>query len=58
MQVMLVKTSSILQANCFLKCCSAILAKLKVNISLESYVNLCSAPVSGLAEMFPSDVVS
>ena len=49
-QLLLAKTASTMLANLLLKCCDVVLGKLR-DISFESFMNLCNAPLSGSSEL-------
>ena len=47
------KTALTMWASLLLKCCDAVLGKLKDNMSFDSFMELLNACLSGCSELFP-----
>ena len=54
-QLLVAKTASTIWANSLLRWHDAVLSKTQDNISFESFMELCDAPLSDLTELFPWD---
>ena len=55
--LLVAKTASTLWANVVLKHWDAVLAKVKVSVSFESFMDLRNAMISSRTELFPADVL-